>query len=717
MSYVGQPVSRVDGPAKVTGQATYAAEFNLKNLAHAALVTSTISKGWIIGVDASEAEKAPGVIAVIWHENAPRLAYKELEQRPQVDPQSGDQLRVFQGPEVLFDGQPVAVVVAETQEQARSAAGLVRVRYTPGEAITWMEEADPEKPAEPVQKLGRPAEKGRGEAEAAFAEAPVTVDVTCSHEREYHNAMEPHATIAEWDGGKLTLYDKSQWVDNVRSEIAHIFGMAEDDIHVISPFVGGAFGSALRTWPHVTIAALAARQVKRPVKLELTRRQQYTATGFRPRTVQRVRLGAEKDGTLTSIIQEVVGETSTYEEYAEITAEPPRLLYSCPNVLTRYRLTKMNSNSPCPMRAPGTATGIMAHEIAVDELAEALGMDPLAFRLHNYAERNEDKNLPWSSKKLRECYEMAAAHFGWSRRAKQIGSMREGMMLVGMGMATAYYASHRSPSAAQAVLYANGSVVVRTAASDMGPGTYTAMTQLAADALGVPIEAVDFELGDTDMPKAPVHGGSITLASVGNAVVDVCQVLRGKLAELAGPDGAPSDLQAMVALLQRQGLSVLRADGSAKPGEETEKYASAAFGAVFVEVHVDPMFGTVRVPRIIGAYDVGKVVNPKIARSQCIGGMVGGLGMGLLEQAEWDRRLGRVMNSNLAEYLVPVNADVQELEALFVPGEDTIFNPIGSKGVAEIALVGVAPAIANAVYHATGKRVRDLPILPEKLLG
>jgi xanthine dehydrogenase YagR molybdenum-binding subunit len=717
MTYVGQPISRVDGPAKVTGQATYAAEFNLRNMAYAALVTSTVAKGWILSVDASEAEKAPGVLAVIWHENAPKLPYKPLDKPPPVDPQSGDQLRVFQGPEVLFDGQPVAVVVAESLEQARSAASLVRVRYTPGTPVTWMEDVAAEKPDKPVQKSGRPAEKGRGDAEAVFAEAPVQVDITCSHEREYHNAMEPHATIAEWDGDSLRLYDKSQWVDNVRSESAHIFGMEEEKIHVISPYVGGAFGSALRTWPHVTVAAMAARQLKRPVKLELTRRQQYTATGFRPRTVQRVRLGAEPDGTLTSIVQEIVGETSSYEEYAEVTSEPPRLLYSCPNVLTRYRLTKLNTNSPCPMRAPGTSTGIMAHEMAMDELAEALGMDPLALRLHNYAERNEDKNLPWSSKNLRRCYELASERFGWSRRQPGTGAMREGMMLVGMGMSTAYYPSNRSPSSAQAVMYANGSVIVRTASSDMGPGTYTAMTQLAADALGVPIEMVDFELGDTDMPKAPVHGGSTTLASVGNAVLEVCQALRGKLKSLAGSGAAPESPEAMVALLQQHGLASLEAEAESKPGDESEKYASGAFGAVFVEVHVDPMFGTIRVPRVVGAYDIGTVVNPKIARSQCIGGMVGGIGMALLEQAEWDRTLGRVMNSNLAEYLVPVNADVGELEVLFADGEDKIFNPIGSKGVAEIALTGVAPAIANAVYHATGKRVRDLPILPEKLLG
>jgi xanthine dehydrogenase YagR molybdenum-binding subunit len=370
----------------------------------------------------------------------------------------------------------------------------------------------------------------------------------------------------------------------------------------------------------------------------------------------------------------------------------------------------MNIGSPCPMRAPGTATGVMALEMAMDEMAERLGLDPVEFRLLNYADRDEDKDLPWSSKELRACYAIGAERFGWSRRASVPGQNRNGRWLVGHGMATAFYPSHRAPATAQAVLYANGSAIVRTAASDMGPGTYTAMTQLAADALGLPIERVQFELGDTDMPKAPVHGGSITLASVGNAVVSACQTLRRKLAEKGGSDSDPA------ASMQRLGIAELEATGSASPGDETKTYSSSAFGAVFVEVMVDPAFGVVRVPRIIGAYDIGTVVNPKIARSQCIGGMVGGVGMALMEQVDWDAHLGRAMNANLAEYLVPVNADVQELDAVFVPSQDTIFNPLGAKGVAEIALTGVAPAIANAVHNATGHRMRHLPMTPDRIL-
>ncbi len=483
-AYAGLPISRVDGPEKVTGQAVYAAEFRLTNLVYAALATSTQAHGWITTIDTSRAERMPGVLIVITHENAMRLPYKPLQEHPVVDPQSGERLHVLQGPEVLFVGQPIAVVVAETQEQARSAAGAVTATYAPGPSLMTMDADRAEAPDDPVEESGRPGDTERGDAEAAFAAAPVQLDAHYSHEREHHNAMEPHATIAAWDGDKLTLYDKSQWVDNVRSEIAHVFGIDAANIHVISPFVGGAFGSALRTWPHVTIAALAAKHVGRPVRLELTRRQLYFSIGFRPCTAQRVRLGATEDGKLTSIIQEAVGQTSVYEQYAEVTLEPPRKLYSCPNVLTRYRLVPMHTNSPCPMRAPGTATGVMAHEIAMDEMADALDIDPVEFRLRNYAEYDEDKNLPWSSKELRACYRMAAEKFGWSQRSANPGSMRHGETVVGWGMATAFYPANRAPASAQAVLYANGSAVVRTATSDMGPGTYTAMMQACGGYVG-----------------------------------------------------------------------------------------------------------------------------------------------------------------------------------------------------------------------------------------
>jgi xanthine dehydrogenase YagR molybdenum-binding subunit len=705
-AYIGAEVSRVDGPNKVTGQATYAAEFRLRNMAYAALVTTTIPSGTITRLDTSAAEAAPGVVAVLSHLNASRLPYHRPETPPVVDPQAGERLHIFQSPDVLFDGQPIAVVVAESQEQADSAAGLVRVEYRRSDPARDMESARAFPPAESVAESGRPGDTGRGDAEAAYRTAPATIDLTCSHEREQHSAMEPHATIAEWDGEHLTLYDKSQWVDNVRQEIALIFGMPEDNIRVVSPFVGGAFGSALRTWQHVTIAALAARQTNRPVRVELTRRQCFFSVGARPKTLQHLRLGADRDGKLQAILHEALGQTSVYEQYAEVTLDATRSVYSCPNVATHYRLVEMNMNSPCPMRAPGTATGVFGLELAMDELAEKCGLDPIELRLRNHADRDEDKNLPYSSKELKSCYTLGAEAFDWAKRSAAPGRNRNGRWLIGHGMATAFYPSHRQPATARAVMFANGTVIIRTATSDMGPGTYTAMTQLAAEALDLPLERVQFELGDSDMPKAPVHGGSITLASVGNAVLAACRSLREKL-------GAGDPIAAM----RRLGQEVVFTDGSTKPGKETNTYSSSAFGAVFVEVAVDSRFGTVRVPRIVGAYDIGTVVNPKIARSQCIGGMVGGLGMALLEQAEWDPSLCRVMNANLAEYLVPVNADIQHIEVLFAPGEDRIFNPIGSKGVAEIAVTGVAPATANAIYNATGHRLRQLPITPDKLLA
>jgi xanthine dehydrogenase YagR molybdenum-binding subunit len=735
---VGQPVSRVDGPLKVTGHARYAAEFDLPDLLHAALVLSTVPKGRIKAIEAEAARRAPGVHAVITHENAPRLPYNRMPQRPQVDAQSGDQLQVFQGAEIHFNGQPVAVVVAETLEQAIHAADLVAVTYDEDAARTTFDIAEGKPPSRGNEKAGRPAETHIGDADAAFAAAPVKVEAIYTQPREHHNAIEPHATIAVWDSDFLTLYDKTQWVDNDRKEIAHVFGIPEESIRVVSPFVGGAFGSGLRTWPHVTVAVLAAKVVGRPVRVELTRRELYTSVGFRPHTEQRVALGAEQDGTLTAIIQEAWGQVSEYEEYAEVTLDPARNTYACPNVRTRYRLVEMNTNSPCPMRGPGVATGLLAHETAMDELAVALGMDPIALRLKNYAEKDQHKDLPWSSKELRECYRVGAERFGWAQRNPEPRSMREDGQLVGYGMATAAYPSHRSKASAKVTLFSDGTALVRSAASDMGPGTYTSITQVAADALGLPMEAVRFELGDTDMPFAPVHGGSITLASVGTAVEAACQTLLDDLssvvrADQSGPFASLSaeDLEwrdggaarrgggeqvPFAMLLRGLHLDEVIGNGQSAPGDESKNYSSSAFGAVFVEVRVDPDLGTVRVHRIIGAYDIGRVVNPKTAHSQCIGGMVGALGMALLEQADWDERFGRVMNSNLAEYLVPVCADVRELDAIFVESEDKLFNPLGVKGVAELGICGVAPAIGNAVYHATGRRIRDFPILPEKLL-
>lgn len=733
---IGRPVSRVDGRAKVTGSATYAGEFDLPGLAHAALAHSTVPHGTIARIDTSAAEAAPGVLAVLTHRNAPRLAYEKMGQRPQVDPQGGEQLHVLQSPEVLFVGQPVAMVVAETLAEALYAAELVQVGYDPLPAVTRFEEAA-RSPRMPVG--GKPADLARGDADGALAVAPFKVDVTYDQPMEFHVAIEPHVTIAAWDGDRLTLWDKTQWVSNDRKEIAHVFGIPEEKIRVVSPFVGGAFGSGLRTWPHVTLAAMAASVVGRPVRLELTRRQQFFLTGFRPRTVQRVALGAREDGRLSAIVHEAVGHTSTYEDYAETTVEPASMLYACPSLRTGYRLAPMNVGTPCPMRAPGVVTGVLALELAMDELAEAAGLDPLELRIRNHADRDPQKDLPWSSKSLLDCYRQGAERFGWKNRKPGPRSMAEGDLLVGWGMATAVYPTHRSKASASIVLRADGSATVYSAASDMGPGTYTAMSQVAAETLGLPMEKVEFRLGDTDLPTAPVHGGSITMASVGTAVRAACVEARARILALARADEAsplfglntdavafadgrvfsaddPPRGEAIEAILRRRGLEQVDAQAEAAPGSEQERFSMYAFGAVFAEVRVDPILCQIRVPRMVGAYAAGRIVNPKIARSQCIGGLTMGLGMALMEQGEWDDRQARVMNASLAEYLAPTHADVPDLDVLFVEEHDPHVNDLGVKGIAEIATVGAAPAILNAIWHATGIRVRALPATPEKLL-
>jgi xanthine dehydrogenase YagR molybdenum-binding subunit len=740
-SLVGQPISRVDGVAKVTGRATYAAEFQLPDLAYGAIVQSTIPRGRITEIDTSRAERARGVLAVLTYENAPQLPYSRPKQVP-VDPKVGGQLTMLQDDLIRHSGQHIGVVVAETFEQATHAADLVEVAYDSHPASVSVEAALPHAVNAIIESnfgSGVPAAYRRGHPPRALAAAPVKIDQTYTIARENHNPIEMHATVAAWDGDRLTLYDKTQWPQNVRSYVATTFGMEEEKIRVISPFVGGAFGSGLRVWPHVVLAAMAARQVGRPVKIVLNRRQMYTSVGARPYTIQRVALGAGRDGKLTATIHEAIAETSTYEEYTEQVLDATWMLYACDNVETLYRLARLDINTPTPMRGPGHVSGLYALESAMDELAVALEIDPIELRLRNHAEEDAHEGLPYSSKSLRACYEAGAERFGWDRRNPQPRSMRVDGQLVGYGMAGVTYPARRAPASASARILRDGTAVVRSATSDIGPGTYTSMTQVAAEALGLPVERVRFELGDSDMPMAPVHGGSMTMASVGPAVHEACIHARRQLLGLVRGDGNsplqkadedavgfadgriflngdPSAGESFAEILERHRLDGVEATAKAAPGDETSNFAMHSFGAVFAEVRVDPDFGTVRVKRLVGAYGIGRVINPKIARSQCIGGMVGGIGMALLEETRLDPRLGRVTNANLAEYLVPVHADIEHLDVIFVEEDDPHINPLGAKGVAEIAICGVAPAIANAVYHATGRRIRDLPITPERLL-
>ena len=708
-TFIGRPVSRVDGRQKVTGGATYAAEFDVPGLAHGAVVRSTVANGRIASIDSRAAERATGVVAVLTHRNAPRLPYRE--HKALVDAVIGERLHVLQDDRVSHQGQSIALVIADTLEQANHAATLVRVAYAPETGATDISGAEPVLPTQEKtdQGAGLPPETRRGDPEGALASAEVKVDQTYVIPRENHNPIEMHATIAAWDGDRLTLWDKTQWVHNVADEIAAVFGIPADNIRVVSPFVGGAFGSGLRTWPHVTLAALGARMAGRPVKLMLSRREMYYGVGYRPHTVQRVALGASRDGRLAAIVHDGYQETSTYEEFSEALLNASRFLHSCPNVYTRHRIAPMNVHTPTYMRAPGEASGVFALESAMDELAVALNIDPVELRLRNEPERDEFEKLPFSSRSTRECYRAAAERFGWSRRNPEPRSMRDGRSLIGWGMATATYPMNYAPASARARLLPDGTAEVTSAASDMGPGTWTSMTQVAAETLGLPIERVRFILGDTRLPRAPVHGGSMTMASVGSAVQAACRRAR----EDALARGGANDL---TDAMRRLGQPV-EASADVQPGDASQRFSMHAFGAVFVEVAVDPDLGETRVRRIVGAYGAGRIVNPKTTRSQCIGGMIGGIGMALMEHSVVDARNGRVPNANFAEYAVPVHADAPPLmDVIFVEEHDPHVNPLGVKGVGEIALVGVAPAITSAIFHATGKRIRELPVTPDKLL-
>jgi len=708
-AFIGQPVSRVDGRQKVTGAATYAAEFDQPGQAYGVIVRSTVANGRIASMDSTAAQRASGVLAVLTHRNAPRLVYRPHKGLP--DPVTGERLHVLQDDRVNHQGQPIALVIAETLEQANHAATLVRVTYADEAGITDISRVVPIEPTQQKTDQGetRPPQTRRGDPERALTTAEVKVEHTYVIPRENHNPIEMHATIAAWDGDRLTLWDKTQWVHNTADEIAAVFSIPEENIRVISPFVGGAFGSGLRTWPHVTLAALGARVTGRPVKVMLSRREMYYAVGYRPHTVQRVALGASRDGRLTAILHEGYQETSRYEEFSEALLNASRLLHSCPNVDTRHRLAPMNVHTPTYMRAPGEASGIFALESAMDELAVALNFDPVELRLRNEPEMDEFKKLPFSSRSTRECYRSAAERFGWNRRSPEPRSMRDGRWLIGWGMATATYPMNYAPATAMARLLPDGTAEVMSASSDMGPGTWTSMTQVAAEALGLPIERVKFTLGDTRLPRAPIHGGSMTMASVGSAVQAACRKVR----EDAIARGGANDLvDAMRRIAQP-----IEAMADVKPGDESRRFSMHAFGAVFVEVAVDPDLGETRVRRIVGAYGAGRIVNPKTSRSQCVGGMIGGIGMALMEHSVVDARNGRVPNANFAEYAVPVHADAPPLmDVIFVEEHDPHVNPLGVKGVGEIAMVGVAPAIASAIFHATGKRIRELPITPEKLL-
>ncbi|MDQ6924642.1 MAG: xanthine dehydrogenase family protein molybdopterin-binding subunit [Candidatus Eremiobacteraeota bacterium] len=736
---VGAPLDRVDGRLKVTGGARYSAEMPVAGAVHAVMVTSTIARGRVRRADTRAAERVPGVLAVLTPGNAPRLPIsdKALKQPP-----SGRKLTVLQDDRVYYNGQPIGLVVADTLEHATEAAHLVRFIYdveTPALEIAKTPIVPP--PASHGGEAGKQKLPGsrRGDVAAGLAAAAVRVDHTYTTPFETHNPMEPHATLAVWEGDHLTLYDATQGVFGTRDTVAKAFQLPKEHVRVVSYFLGGGFGCKGSAWSHVILSAMAARQVGRPVKLVLTRRQMFGPVGGRPETVQRVTLGAAHDGTLTAERHLSTSNTSTLEDWLEPAAKTTPMLYACPNCEAEYGLARLNLGTPTYMRAPGEASGTFALESAMDELAIALRMDPIALRLKNYAEQDPESGHPWSSKSLRECYRVGAERFGWSRRTPAPRSMTDGRWLVGYGMATATYPTNRSQASAVARILPDGRGLVRSGTQDIGTGTYTVMTQVAADALGIPTDRVRFELGDTEMPQTPVSGGSQTAASVSPAVKEAGNAARDKVIAMAVADArsplhgaAPADVRASdgrlslavdpsrgesyAEILARNGGQPVEARAEAKQGDEKEQYAMHAFGAVFTEVRVDRDLGEIRVPRVVGVYGVGNRLNAKTAHSQLVGGIIFGLGMALMEETYVDRRLGRYLNANLAEYHVPTNADVRAIDVQFVDEHDPYVNPLGIKGIGEIGITGLVASVANAAYHATGKRVRDLPLTLDKLL-
>jgi xanthine dehydrogenase YagR molybdenum-binding subunit len=733
--FIGLPIDRVDGRAKVTGAARYSADAAIDAPLHAVIVQSTIARGRITEIDEREARAVPGVVEIVTYRNAPRVPSFKFEFTVPVQ----EELAPLQGPEIEYDGQHVAAVVGTTLEAAREGAALLRIAYERAPA-----EFDPAAAREvelPEQWFGDDAQPRRGEPERAYEASEVRVDATYVTPIENHNPLEPSVTVAEWRDGELTVHDSTQWVRGTRAALARHFDLDEERVRVIAPFLGGGFGCKGFFWPHTVIAAMAAKLTNRPVKLVLTREQMFTSAGHRSETRQRLRVGASRDGRLAAVLHDVLAESSRVGTFVEAAGGVTAMLYDVPNLAVSHRIARLDVPTPTAMRAPGEAPGSYALGCAMDELAWACGLDPLEVLRRNHAGTDPSSGKPFSSKHLLACYERGAEAFGWSERAREPRAMREGDELVGWGVATATYPALRSPAEARVTIAADGSVDVASATHDLGTGMYTILAQIAADALGVVPEAVRVRIGDSSFPNAPVAGGSMSSASVGPAVQDAARRARREaialalaLASGASPlhglaeddvetaDGAvrakadPARAIAYGELVRLGGSGAIEALGAAAPDGE-EKFSFHSFGAQFVEVRFDEELARLRVSRALGVFDCGRILNPKTARSQMIGGMTMGIGMALLEETVRDPRYGAVVTNNLADYHVPVNADIPVIEVEFVEEPDYALNPLGIRGIGEIGITGIAAAIANAVYHATGIRVRDLPIVPEKLLG
>jgi xanthine dehydrogenase YagR molybdenum-binding subunit len=704
---IGQPITRLDGRVKVTGAARYTADTPVDGVLHAVLVPSAIPSGIIARIDRTAADRSPGVVRIFTHENTPRLAGL-------TNPPAGETVLPLQDDRILYEGQAVALVVADTLERATEAAELVRVTYRAEPfATAFLDRLDR---AEPRPLFGNPPDSSVGDFAASEAGADVTVEGVYYTADRHHNPMEPSATLGIWRDGELLLHDSVQGVVDARDVIAQALQLEPARVRVKSEFVGGGFGCKGWVWPHQLLAAMAARELHRPVKLVLTRAQGYTSHGYQPASRQTVRLAARADGTLAGIRHDSILAGSLSGDHVEPTGWGTLALYASPAIAVTHRVVRLHRGNPTPMRAPLEGPGLVAVEIAMDELAYALGMDPLELRLKNYANVSPTDGKPFSSKKLRECYEEGSRRFGWSQRTSAPRSMRDGRDLIGYGMASALFAAFRRPARARVSINRTGEVLIETSTQEIGTGTRTVVPQVAADVLGIPVERISLMLGDTTLPEAGMNAGSTGTLSVGSAVQDGAVKLRRMLAKAGGE--TPADYPSALA---RLGMEKLAADGEWSPGSPGASWDAAfsmySFGAVFAEVRVDEDIPIPRVSRVVGVYNAGKIINPKTARSQMTGGIVWGIGQALLERSEMDHRLGRFLSKNLAGYLVPVNADVPNIDASFVHDFDGKVSPIGARGIGELGAIGVGPAIANAVFHATGTRVRGLPIQVEHLLG
>ncbi|MGI4741576.1 MAG: xanthine dehydrogenase family protein molybdopterin-binding subunit [Janthinobacterium lividum] len=739
---IGRPISRPEGPAKVSGSAKYAAEFGVDGpLWYGYIVSSPITKGKITKIHTEEVLALKGVHQIFTHENVPSLAWFDRSYKDDVAP-GGSPFRPLHEPEIVANLQPVALVVADTFELARYAASVLRIEYDVEEHQTDLEAVIGKAYDAPKGKTGFvPPPKPKGDMNKAYAAAPHKIAGEYIHHQQHQNPMEMFATTVEWlgDGKMMNIYDKTQGAPNVQQYLMKIFGLSKEEARVISKFTGGGFGSGLRPQYQVFLAVMAALELKHSIRVVMTRTQMFSF-GHRPHTLQKLRMATDEQGHLQALEHKALAETSQFENFTETVVNWAGILYDAPNTNFEYELAKLDIYSPLDMRAPGAATGSFALESAVDEMAYAAGLDPLDFRLRNYTYSDPTEKKPFSSKRLDDCYHEGAARFGWGQRNPEPRSMREGNLLVGWGVGAGCWDASMQKAAAKASISADGHLTVSSATNDQGAGTYVIMTQVAAQTLGLPMEHVTFKLGDTNMPVAPLQGGSWTAASVGSAVQDACQELGKKLLKLAqdmddsplkgvnfedaqfvnGHIRANEDISRTVAIrdvLATSGKEEVEAEGKAGPNPINQlKYSMHSHNAVFVEVKVDEDLGTIHVTRVVNAVAAGRILNPKTARSQVLGGTVWGISMALMEETYMNNDLGRYANHNYAEYHIPVNADIHKIDVVFVEEEDDIVSPLGVKGVGEIGMLGVAAAICNAVYHATGKRVRDLPLTIDKLL-